>query len=730
MALKVIELEVDEALTGDTRVEEIALVLQPAIETEFMWFNKQDFVKPSAGESEDEFIGRCMGVMYREGKPQDQSYAICKSMWEERFAELEDACWEGYEPIGTKIKDGREVPNCVPKENLKEETFETYNDYPEAARENACKVLRWRDEYGDEVKGMTQVGWVRANQLCKGENISEETIARMSSFQRHRQNAEIAEEYKGTPWKDAGYVAWLGWGGTEGIEWASRKLDSIREDMNADDPCGCECYDCGDEPNDNGLYFGQTMIDGMPVFDSQEAAIMYAEEIGCQGAHEHIIDGKVYYMPCEIHPSDINKDINDMINDRGEELEDLLKSGWIIVEAENTNTDKVLNIAKDKFNGLKREEFYSIITNPSEQSYLDAPDGRRKTRFVYMVGFGADIIPTSRGFCKRMFGGRQFVFRFEDILALNAQIAGEADNFKIIPRPKGTEVDIFTYKGGANCRHLWWEITLMPPLPDGQPVKTTNNKRKMIEDASYKGPAANQAGQVNPPVDYGSRSPKSVGMSKQIVPNGFIQGLPVFEDKSIAKEYSANFGCNGVIEEVDYLGKKMFQACSYKKQQKEAQFSIDKEKRMIYSPAMKPGILIPRLDEVTGERYFVTFKPETIEIMAQRFLIEKRTDKTNYEHSDKKFEEVYLVESWIVNGEQDKAYGLGYTKEQIPSGTWMVGFRVDNEEVWSMIKKGKVKGISIEGNFEYKLPDRKKFTQSNIDEYLLDEIINILNKVN
>lgn len=108
------------------------------------------------------------------------------------------------------------------------DTFETYNDYPEAASNNACKVLRWRDEHGDEVKGMTQVGWTRANQLCKKENISEETIARMSGFQRHRQNAEVSAENKSTPWKDAGYVAWLGWGGTSGIEWAQRKLETIR----------------------------------------------------------------------------------------------------------------------------------------------------------------------------------------------------------------------------------------------------------------------------------------------------------------------------------------------------------------------------------------------------------------------------------------------------------------------------------------------------------------------
>jgi hypothetical protein len=30
------------------------------------------------------------------------------------LAGLEDACWTGYEAIGTKILNGVEVPNCVP----------------------------------------------------------------------------------------------------------------------------------------------------------------------------------------------------------------------------------------------------------------------------------------------------------------------------------------------------------------------------------------------------------------------------------------------------------------------------------------------------------------------------------------------------------------------------------------------------------------------------------------
>ena len=106
--------------------------------------------------------------------------------------------------------------------------LETYNDYPESASNNACKVLRWIDEHGrDEVKGMTRIGITRANQLCSKSNISRETISRMASFKRHQKNAEINPEFKATPWKDKGYVAWLGWGGTSGINWAIRKLKQI-----------------------------------------------------------------------------------------------------------------------------------------------------------------------------------------------------------------------------------------------------------------------------------------------------------------------------------------------------------------------------------------------------------------------------------------------------------------------------------------------------------------------
>ena len=105
---------------------------------------------------------------------------------------------------------------------------ESFNDYPKAATENAKKALEWRNKYGrDVVKGGTEVGWARANQLAKKENISVDTIKRMASFNRHRGNSKVSSEYKSEPWKDKGYIAWLIWGGDEGVDWAIRKSEQL-----------------------------------------------------------------------------------------------------------------------------------------------------------------------------------------------------------------------------------------------------------------------------------------------------------------------------------------------------------------------------------------------------------------------------------------------------------------------------------------------------------------------
>jgi hypothetical protein len=116
--------------------------------------------------------------------------------------------------------------------SIAKEKFASYDDYPQAASDNACKALRWIEEHGrDEVQAATRVGITRANQLCSRRPISEDTISRMAAFERHRRNAEIDPDLIGTPWKDKGYVSWLMWGGDEGVAWAQRKLNRIRQEQ-------------------------------------------------------------------------------------------------------------------------------------------------------------------------------------------------------------------------------------------------------------------------------------------------------------------------------------------------------------------------------------------------------------------------------------------------------------------------------------------------------------------
>jgi ATP-dependent protease ClpP protease subunit len=98
---------------------------------------------------------------------------------------------------------------------------DTYNDYPKAASENAKRALKFREETDNKNDCGTPVGWARANQLAKGEGISADTVKRMASFNRHRQNKDV-------PYNEGcGGLMWDAWGGTEGVDWAIRKSEQI-----------------------------------------------------------------------------------------------------------------------------------------------------------------------------------------------------------------------------------------------------------------------------------------------------------------------------------------------------------------------------------------------------------------------------------------------------------------------------------------------------------------------
>ena len=237
---KIVELLIgtEEFSSEELGVDIVSLVSTPAIGYKWMAFNAetfedvvakaQEFVMPRAGESEDEFISRCIPVVQEEGYEGDQAVAICYSYWEGDFEDcvdcknefdLEDACWPGWEAIGTKMKNGKRVPNCVPVEN---QAF-SYTDYPESIKEAAQRGIKLNEAQGN--KCGTLVGKQRAQQLAKGEPISAETIQRMYSYL-----SRAGEYYNPSDKEACGTISYLLWGGPDALDWSERKLKQIEKE--------------------------------------------------------------------------------------------------------------------------------------------------------------------------------------------------------------------------------------------------------------------------------------------------------------------------------------------------------------------------------------------------------------------------------------------------------------------------------------------------------------------
>lgn len=96
----------------------------------------------------------------------------------------------------------------------------SWNDYPEAAVNNAKRALKWAEENGWGSCGES-TGKIRANQIANKENLTRDTIARISGFRRHQQNKDVPYD------EGCGGLMWDAWGGDAMIDWAERKLKQI-----------------------------------------------------------------------------------------------------------------------------------------------------------------------------------------------------------------------------------------------------------------------------------------------------------------------------------------------------------------------------------------------------------------------------------------------------------------------------------------------------------------------
>lgn len=140
---------------------------------------------------------------------------------------------------------------------------------------------------------------------------------------------------------------------------------------------------------------------------------------------------------------------------------------------------------------------------------------------------------------------------------------------------------------------------------------------------------------------------------------------------------------------------------------------IDEERRIVSGPALIPEEPIYR--NQGGKRFYIKYTADTIRRMALNFFKKDRQNEGNVEHAVP-VNGITYFESYII----DKARGINPREFDLPDGTWVLTAKVDNSEVWDLIKSGELTGFSID------IANVRFSEDKEIDN--LEDFINYLNE--
>ena len=157
----------------------------------------------------------------------------------------------------------------------------------------------------------------------------------------------------------------------------------------------------------------------------------------------------------------------------------------------------------------------------------------------------------------------------------------------------------------------------------------------------------------------------------------------------------------------------------------------DDARRLVRGVVMRADFPIYRRDDRLGE-YYIIYKPETIRLMAEKYLAESRQNDVNVMHSTD-VDGVQMVQ-WFIKGDGVSVNGF----DDIADGSLFAEFHIVNDEVWNAVKEGTYKGFSLEGYFdltpEQNLKDVEEIVEDldgKFERIIKKSIINItMSKIN
>jgi len=227
------------------------------------------------------------------------------------------------------------------------------------------------------------------------------------------------------------------------------------------------------------------------------------------------------------------------------------------------------------------------------------------------------------------------------------------------------------------------------------PLAATNNAKRALKWA-----ANNGWGDCGTPV--GKMRANQLA-SREGISEETIARMASFARHRQNKDVPYDKGCGGLMwdawggtEGIEWAQRKL-EFIRRNEKMEIQKFQTDDEKRIVVGPAMVPNLKIFRKDK-DGNPYYVFFTEETIKMIAEKYMKNKYIDNNDTEHNGRAAEDVYVVESWIKEHEEDKSSKYGF--KELPIGTWFVSMKVRNDEVWNQIKKKELNGFSVSGFFE------------------------------
>lgn len=167
---------------------------------------------------------------------------------------------------------------------------------------------------------------------------------------------------------------------------------------------------------------------------------------------------------------------------------------------------------------------------------------------------------------------------------------------------------------------------------------------------------------------------------------------------------------------------------AFSKEQKGLTFNMDDQRMELLGAAMIPNMLIYRRDN-NGNEYNVFFSSDTIRQIAQVFSKNSFQKNMNLEHTSVEAHS-FVYQSYLVDSTKGMTSPLNLN---LPDGSWVVGVKVTDKNVWNDIKSGKLSGFSVEGLFQLIKSDAYtiniKSEEQDFDK-LVSAITNELKKIN